>query len=388
MINKNGLTQTLEAYNFTNELKIDNFTRQAFYQGRMKLKPEIFKIMNKKFLEDFYKNENFKTFKKYKLLAIDGSLTDLPNNKNLMKEFGGIKGSHNKFIKLKAQTSGIYDCLNNMMIDFQIAPYQTSEKELAYKNIKNTLKLFKNNEIILIFDRGYPSIELFNYLKEKNIKFIFRIKKDSYKEKTKQTQTNDEYIELKTKTKEKLKLRLVKIPLKNEKSYLITNLRKKEAKYNEINKLYKQRWEIEKSFEVLKNKLYLENISGYTKIAVQQDYHSQILTQNIIQDIKNKANQILKEKQKQKNRKNKIQKTLKKKKEKQKKVNINHLIGYFRKNILKIYQNKNSKEKYKILNEIINLTLKSYTYETPNRHFKRIKKRTTPKNKTNIRRNS
>ncbi len=101
------------------------------------------------------------------------------------------------------------------MIDFQIAPYQTSEKELAYKNIKNTLKLFKNNEIILIFDRGYPSIELFNYLKEKNIKFIFRIKKDSYKEKTKQTQTNDEYIELKTKTKEKLKLRLVKIPLKN-----------------------------------------------------------------------------------------------------------------------------------------------------------------------------
>ncbi|MEA4956637.1 MAG: hypothetical protein VB038_02815 [Methanobrevibacter sp.] len=51
-----------------------------------------------------------------------------------------------------------------MMIDFQIAPYQISEKELAYKNIKNTLKLFKNNEIILILDKRYPSIELFIYL--------------------------------------------------------------------------------------------------------------------------------------------------------------------------------------------------------------------------------
>lgn len=113
MINKNGLTQTLEAYNFTNELKIDNFTRQAFYQGRVKLNPQIFKIMDKKFLEDFYKNENFKTFKKYKLLAIDGSLTDLPNNKNLMKEFGGIKGSHNKFIKLLKIRSDFHNCKNH-----------------------------------------------------------------------------------------------------------------------------------------------------------------------------------------------------------------------------------------------------------------------------------
>ncbi len=109
MLNKNGLTQTLEAYNFSLGLNIDNFSRQAFCQARMKFNPEIFKTIS----------------------------------------------------------GGIYDCLNNMMIDFQIAPYKTSEKELAYKNIEKALKLFKNDEIILIFDRGYPSIEFFQFLTEK-----------------------------------------------------------------------------------------------------------------------------------------------------------------------------------------------------------------------------
>jgi hypothetical protein len=35
------------------------------------------------------------------------------------------------------------------MIDFKIAPYETSEKELAIKNIEEALKLFKNKPVII-----------------------------------------------------------------------------------------------------------------------------------------------------------------------------------------------------------------------------------------------
>ncbi|WP_158082566.1 transposase [Methanobrevibacter arboriphilus] len=148
LLNKNGLTQTLEAYNFSLGLNIDNFSRQAFCQARMKFNPEIFKTIS----------------------------------------------------------GGIYDCLNNMMIDFQIAPYKTSEKELAYKNIEKALKLFKNDEIILIFDRGYPSIEFFQFLTEKNIKFIFRIKKDNYKFQTNKIEGNKGIINLKTKKNHQIRI--------------------------------------------------------------------------------------------------------------------------------------------------------------------------------------
>lgn len=221
LLNKNGLTQTLEAYNFSLGLNIDNFSRQAFCQARMKFNPEIFKTINTNFLRRFYHETDFKTFKGYKILAIDGSVIDLPNKKSLKEIYGGIKGTHIEFIKLKAQSSGIYDCLNNMMIDFQIAPYKTSEKELAYQNIEKALELFKNDEIILIFDRGYPSIEFFQFLTEKNIKFIFRIKKDNYKSETDKIEGNEGEINLKTKknkekllNKDKLSLRVNKIPTK------------------------------------------------------------------------------------------------------------------------------------------------------------------------------
>ncbi|WP_042703314.1 IS4 family transposase [Methanobrevibacter arboriphilus] len=395
LLNKNGLTQTLEAYNFSCGLNIDNFSRQAFCQARMKFNPQIFKIINMNFLRRFYHETEFKTFKGYKILAIDGSVIDLPNKKSLKEIYGGIKGTHSEFIKLKAQSSGIYDCLNNMMIDFQLAPYKTSEKELVYQNIEQALKLFKNDEIILIFDRGYPSIEFFQFLTEKNIKFIFRIKKDNYKSQTDKIEGNEGEINLKTKknkeklfNESKLSLRVNKIPTKNNEVILISNLPINEVSYDEIAELYRQRWEIEKSFEILKNKLYIENISGYSKIAVEQDFYSQILTYNIVKDINNKANEILKQKQQTKKLKNKIQKTIEKKEENKIKINMNHLIGYFRKNILKIYKTRNIRKKYKIFKEMLEITMKSLTYGKAKRHFKRTNKRTTPKNKTNIRRNS
>jgi len=42
----------------------------------------------------------------------------------------------------------------------------------------------------------------------------------------------------------------------------------------------------------LKGSLKFENISGYTKIAVKQDFFSQTLAHNIIKDIENSSQKI------------------------------------------------------------------------------------------------
>jgi len=209
-----------------------------------------------------------------------------------------------------AQSSAIYDCLNHMMIDFQIAPYKTSEKELAIINIENMLKFFSPEEIMIIFDRGYPSIEFFVYLMEKKIKFLFRMPKDFYKEEKESMNSKDECVDIKItkartnhikdeKTREKLnnlekiRLRVTKIPLKKEEEHLISNLYIDEVDYNQMKSLYNQRWKIETSFDVLKNKLYIENLSGHSKITVEQDFNAQILVHNIVEDIKIEANRKL-----------------------------------------------------------------------------------------------
>lgn len=108
---------------------------------------------------------------------------ELPNTKDLREEYGGITDKNNNVVVARTQTSGIYDCLNKVMIDSIISPYKTSELSLAKENIKATLELFQNKKILLIFDRGYPSIEFIYYLNKLGIKYLFRIKnhRNSYR---------------------------------------------------------------------------------------------------------------------------------------------------------------------------------------------------------------
>lgn len=72
------------------------------------------------------------------------------------------------------------------MIDSIISPYKTSELSLAKENIKEALEFFKYKKILLIFDRGYPSIEFIYYLNKLGVKYLFRTKKSSlyYRKKT------------------------------------------------------------------------------------------------------------------------------------------------------------------------------------------------------------
>src|SRR5215510_11107655 len=88
--------------------------------------------------------------------------------------------------------------------------------------------------------------------------------------------------------KKKIKRNKKKIENKEE-EHLISNFYLDEVEYEEMKDLYSQRWEIEKTFNVLKNKLEIENITGESKIAIEQDFNAQILVHNIIQDVKNEA---------------------------------------------------------------------------------------------------
>jgi hypothetical protein len=195
IIYRRGLSLSLDLHDYCKIKKIVRVSKQAFSKARKNINPEVFKVLNFKYLNRAYENTKYKTFMGYVLLAIDGCNLNLLNDKTLKEEYGGITNKDDMVVRVKAISSGIYDCLNNMMINFKIAPYKTSEKELAIKNIEEALKLFKSEQMIIIFNRGYPSLELFNYLMKKGIKFLFRIKTDSYKKEKRSMKTNDEFID-------------------------------------------------------------------------------------------------------------------------------------------------------------------------------------------------
>ena len=340
ILNKHGLSAAIELYAFFQRLEAESVRKQSFSTARMNLNPEVFKVLNELFIQNYYKTNEIETVYDYKIFAIDGCVQDLVNDDKLKEEFGGITDENGEIVKVKAQTSGILDVNNNIMIDYQISPYTTNEKELAKKNIEKLLESFSNEEVLLIFDRGYPSIEFFYYLILKGVKFIIRVAENRYKSDKKNMKTNDEFIDLKLddvrlssvkddeirdllRKKDVLRVRMTKIKLDNgDNEYLISNLCLDEMSSMDLKGLYAKRWEIEKSFDVLKNKLYMENISGYSKIAVEQDFHSQILIYNIVQDVTNEGNKILEQNRIKKERQEKMYKQLKKTRKSGKKIEL------------------------------------------------------------------
>lgn len=145
--------------------------------------------------------------------------------------------------------------------------------------------MFQDTPFIIIFDRGYPSIEFVHFLEKNIIKYLFRLSSNDYiKERelmtewhesvklihtlprlTKIKRNHPEVVE-ELKTKEYTTARIIcsRLPSCNEIA-LMTNL-PFEISCEEIENLYYKRWEIEKKYHTLKNKMKFESITGKATI--------------------------------------------------------------------------------------------------------------------------
>jgi hypothetical protein len=54
-------------------------SKQAFSEDRQKISPEAFRILFREIISLFYKAEDLKIYRGYRLSAIDGSTLELPN---------------------------------------------------------------------------------------------------------------------------------------------------------------------------------------------------------------------------------------------------------------------------------------------------------------------
>jgi hypothetical protein len=80
-----------------------------------------------------------------------------------------------------------------------------------------------------------------------------------------------------------IKIRAIKVVLSSgEVEILLTSLLSKEQYPQELFKeLYFKRWGVEKAYDVIKNIFEIENFTGLTQIAINQDFLAIILTNNI-----------------------------------------------------------------------------------------------------------
>jgi len=273
-------------------------TASAYSQMRKNISHEIFIDINKDLIvKEVYSDVTGDSdiqldfYKGFRILGIDGSWIYLPDSEDIRSEFGEIinKNQNGKLSGYSgALASVLYDVLNNIAIDSKLAPAHSSEKELA----KEQIALCGKNDLI-IGDRGYPSYELCSFTMEQGADFIFRCSTNSFKgaQKLFSSDLFENQVILKRKDSsckddkslsEEMTVRFVKVILDNgEEEVLITSLIDAE-KYprDDFKNLYWFRWGIETYFDILKNRLSLENFTGKSAEAVRQDFFSTIMVSN------------------------------------------------------------------------------------------------------------
>ncbi len=274
---------------FSKEFNIREVTKGALTQSRAKLNPWAFQRLNEVAVEGFYNEASYYTWHEFRTLAVDGTRLMLPNHPTVLEEFGAHQfGPNADSPRSMALGSMLYDVINHLTIDAQIAPYSSSEKDLLMDHLPKV----KKGDLLLL-DRGYPCFWLMFLLKARGIEFCVRLK-DNWWLQVRQFMDGPEketVVKFKLPKKDRGKLaeypemqnseiscRLIKVPLEDGKTEVLCTslLDTQQYKYEEFESLYHYRWNEEEAYKLLKARVELEAFSGKTARAVKQDFFAKV----------------------------------------------------------------------------------------------------------------
>ena len=260
----------------------------AFCRARQKLEPEALSFLNDALLDAASAQMRQRRWRGLRVLAVDGSTARLPNTPAIAADFGGPKGAGVPMARL----SGLYDVLNDQLIQADMAPYRTGERELAAHYL-----LDAQADDLFLYDRGYPAFWLFAFHHVEQRHYCARVRHDFHtevaafvadgvKQRTvmltpspnSARQCRNDHL-----PSDPLPVRLIRVELSSgEVEVLITSLLdEKVYPRRAFAKLYALRWGIEEHYKRAKQRLEIENFSGRSSQVVLQDFYAKVFAQNL-----------------------------------------------------------------------------------------------------------
>lgn len=275
------------------DFNIREVTKGAFSRARAKLNPSAFVEMNDNVIGTFYEEAPYLCWHGMRLLACDGTRLALPHHESVVEEFGehgfGPRADSKRSLAIG---SFLYDTLNLVTLDAQLAPYRSNERELFRKHLEKV-----QEGDLLLLDRGYPSLAIMFELHCRGIEFCIRMKEDAWLDvrQFNESGKKDQIVRLKLPARdshikeqyptcpEQISCRLIAVDLPNgEKEILCTSLiQKSKYSYDDICELYPHRWSVEEGYKLFKARAEVEYFSGKTARAVKQDFYAKVFMMSL-----------------------------------------------------------------------------------------------------------
>ena len=348
---KHSIQTGIDQFLIDTDAVFDTYSKQAFSKGRQRILPEAFLELHKKSVEFFYNEADYETYFGHRVLAVDGSKINLPYNRELLDIYGSQKSTNGL---IQSLVSCLTDVMNNVIIDGIMAPFDSSERELAKQNITNSVNMLTDNDIIL-FDRGYPSSELMQFLDKNGSKYIMRCDA-TFLGKILKTHIENDFVTTHKFVKSGITLtfRVVRFPISDGTTeILVTNILD-EFDIADFKQLYNLRWGIEKTYNCIKNKFELESFSGTKPICILQDFYANLMLYNALAMVMYENNKELAKKGDTKTKY--IYK-----------INENQAVSKIRENLIKAVITENESERDRLFTKIRKQLQKEVVPVRPNR---------------------
>ncbi len=260
-------------------------SKQAVSKARQGISHKAFLELFRLSVEQFYsRSANLHTWNGFYIYAVDGSTIQIPESEENHMVFGG---NPNKTVKVSplASTSVLYDVMNDILVNVSFHAYRCNERESAKAHM-NFLPGFPNS--IIVFDRGYPSEDMFRFLNSRGMLFLMHVPKTFKKAVFEQNDVLFTYPS--SDNQESLTLRSIHFLLNDGSTeYLVTNLMPEQVASEKFSELYRLRWGVESKYRELKNRLKIEAFNSVKPVSIQQEFFAAMYLSNLAAIIKSEA---------------------------------------------------------------------------------------------------
>jgi len=295
MLQKSVKSMQINLNEFFGKMDADirTVSSSAFTQARNKMLHTAFIELNRKaVVETVYGDDEYRKFRNFRVLGIDGSRVILPNEHDIRQFFGAVRIGNQHEITGGTYSYGtasvLYDLLNNIVLDALPGHSRAYEVDPAVEHLMH----YQKADDLVILDRNYPSYFFPAFLICNGINFLARCSGSSFKEARKMF--SEKKIQSRTAvlrphhTKKKqigeiglpeeIEVRFVSVLLDNGKvEVLVTSLcDEKLYPAEDFKELYNIRWGMETFYGIIKGRLCLENFTGKTVESVRQDFYSTV----------------------------------------------------------------------------------------------------------------
>lgn len=265
-------------------------SKQAISKARQGISHEAFIELFRLSVNQFYSQsyELLHTWNGFHIYAVDGSTIQIPESEENYRIFGG-NPNKTDIVSPLASVSVLYDVMNDILVDVSLNSYRHNERDSAKAHI-NFMPDFSNS--IIVFDRGYPSEDMFRFLNSKGILFLMRIPKTFKRAIFEKKDVTFTYPY--SKNKETLTLRSINFLLEDGSTeYLVTNLMPEQMPLENFSELYTLRWGVESKYRELKNRLEIECFNSMKPVSVQQEFFAAMYLSNLAAIIKRETDCVI-----------------------------------------------------------------------------------------------